>query len=114
MKQKLNGLSDRYLAALQTHLKQGPRGSLEAALGLGRMAVALGLETLELARMHERALATLLISNGKNGTIKRAENFFSEALSPIVETHRAARQSKINLNRLNETLNRRSLELAAA
>ena len=30
-----------------------------------------------------------------------------------METHRAARQSKIDLNRLNETLNRRTLELAA-
>jgi signal transduction histidine kinase len=38
--------------------------------------------------------------------------FFTEAITPIVETHRAARQSKIDLNRLNETLNRRTLELA--
>ena len=30
-----------------------------------------------------------------------------------METHRAARQSKIDLNRLNETLNRRTVELAA-
>jgi signal transduction histidine kinase len=114
MKQKLNGLSQRYATALRKHLKEGPRGSLQAALGLGRMAVALGLETLELARMHEQALATLLSStNGKGAMIKRAQNFFTEALSPIVETHRAARQSKIDLNRLNEALNRRTLELAA-
>jgi signal transduction histidine kinase len=52
-------------------------------------------------------------SNGKNGISKKAEGFFSEALTPIVETHRAALQSKIELNRLTETLNRRTLELAA-
>src|SRR5579862_2732222 len=113
MKQKINRLSQRYLTALRRHLKQGPRGSLQAALGLGRVAVALGLETLELARMHERAIATLLSDNGQSGMTKRAENFFTEALSPIVETHRAARQYKIDLNRLNKMLNQRTLELAA-
>ena len=101
------------MAALQIHLKQGPKGKLQPALGLGRQAVALGLETLELARMHERALATLELSNSKNGIIKRAEIFFAEAIIPIVETHRAARESKMNLNRLNEMLGQRTLELAA-
>jgi signal transduction histidine kinase len=98
---------------LQNHLRQGPRASLRPALGLGRQAVTYGLETLELARIHERALTTLELSNSKNGLIKRAEIFFTEAITPIVETHRAARQSKIQLNRLNETLSRRTLELAA-
>jgi signal transduction histidine kinase len=46
--------------------------------------------------------------------VKRAEIFFTEALTPIVETHRAARQNKIQLNRLDETLNRRTRELAAS
>jgi hypothetical protein len=51
--------------------------------------------------------------NSKNGFIKRAELFFTEAIIPIVETHRAARQSKLHLNRLNDTLGRRTMELAA-
>ena len=114
MKQELIGLSQRYVTALQKHLKQGPRASLQPALGVGRRAVALGLETLELALMHQRALATLELSKSKDGEIKRAEMFFTEALTPIVETHRAARQSKMELDRLNVTLNRRTLELAAA
>ena len=85
------------MTALRKHLKQGPRASLQPALGLGRQAVALGLETLDLARIHEQALATLELSNSKNGFIKRAEIFFTEAITPIVETHRAARQSKVRL-----------------
>jgi signal transduction histidine kinase len=113
MKRKLIHLSGRYFAALRTHLKQGPRASLRPALSLGRRAVVLGLETLELARIHERALVTLELSSSKNGFIKQAEIFFTEALIPIVETHRAARQSKIDLNRLNATLDRRTSELAA-
>lgn len=87
---------------------------MQPALRLGREAVALGLETLELARIHERALVTLELSNGKNGLVKRAEIFFTEAIIPIVETHRAARQSKTDLNRMNETLGRRTAELATS
>jgi signal transduction histidine kinase len=112
MKQKLTRLSQRYVTALQSHLKSRVRISLQPALALGRQAVALGLETLELARIHERALATLELSKGKVGLAKRAEIFFSEAITPIVETHRAARESKIEWNRLNETLDRRTAELA--
>ena len=101
------------MTALREHLKAGPRASLRPALSLGRRAVVLGLETLELARIHERALVTLEAASGKDGFVKRAEIFFTEAINPIVETHRAARQSKIQLNRLNETLGRRTAELAA-
>jgi signal transduction histidine kinase len=101
------------VTALRKHLKQEPGASLQPALRLGRQTVVLGLETLELARIHERALVTLGLSNSKNGLLKRAEIFFTEALTPIVETHRAARRSKMDLHRLNETLNRRTLELGA-
>jgi len=115
MKRKLIGLSQRYVAAMRQHLKPGPRAFPlnGAALRLGRQAVALGLETLELARIHERAITTLELSSSKNGFIKRAEIFFTEALTPIVDTHRAAQQSKMDLHRLTEALGRRTAELAA-
>jgi len=113
MKPKLIGLLRRYRVALRKHLNQGPRASLQPALRIGRQAFDLGLETLELARIHERAFATLELSKSKNGIIKRAEIFFSEAITPITETHRAARQGKMELGRLNEKLNRRTSELAA-
>jgi len=71
------------------------------------------METLDLARMHEQAVATLELSRGKDGIAKRAEIFFAEALTPVVETHSAARQSKMDLYRLNKTLNQRTLKLAA-
>ncbi len=113
MKQKLIRLSQRYVAELREHLKRGPRASLRPALGVGRCAVALGLETLELARIHERALVILEAADSRDGIAKRAEIFFTEAIIPIVETHRAARQSKIQLDRLNQKLGRRTKELAA-
>jgi signal transduction histidine kinase len=114
MKKKLTGLSQQYLAALKKHLKQGPQASLQPALGLGRRAVALGLETLELARIHESALVTLELSNVKNGFTKLAGIFFTEANTPIEETHRAARQGKVHLSRVMTKLGKRTEELAAS
>ena len=111
MKQTLIRLSQNYVTALRAHLKPGSRASLLAELRLGRRAVALGVETLELARMHEHALDTLKLTRSKTGVIKRAEIFFTETLTPIVETHRVARQSKTDLHRLTETLGRRTREL---
>lgn len=113
MKRKLSALSRQYATALKKHLRQGAGGSLQPALRLGHRALLLGLETLELARIHEQALLALTLGRDKKSLIKRAERFFTEAITPIVETHRAARQSKLNLDRLSETLSERTAELAA-
>ena len=110
MKRKLIRLSGRYATALRNHLRRAPGDNSKPALVLGRQAAALGLETRELARMHERAFTTLELSNCTNALTKRAEMFYAEAITPIVETHRAAQQSKIDLHRLNETLDRRTLD----
>ena|ERR1041384_8230647 len=75
MKRNLSAMSQQYVTALKKHPKQGPRASLEPARGLGRQAVAIGLETLDVARMHEGALATLESSSSRDGIIKRAEIF---------------------------------------
>ena len=114
MKQKTIRLSQDYVTALRRHLQTGLRGRLTAAAGLGRQAVALGLETLELARIHERAFATLDLSRCKKGVIKRSELFFSEAIAPIVERHHTARENRVLMGRLKKTLGQRTEELAAS
>src|SRR5437762_2408426 len=114
MKRKLIRLSQRYLASLQKHLKQGPRASLQPARRLGRQAVALGLETLDVARIHEGALATLEASSSRDGIIKRAEMFFSEAITPIEKTHRAALKANVRLSQLQKRLGRRTVDLVAS
>ena len=117
MKQKTILLSQRYVAALGKHLKQGLQASLQTALGLGRQTVAIGLETLDLARIHEQALVSLILpawsSRVSNAMTRRASAFFTEANTMIEETHRAAQQTKVQLSRLKETLGQRTLELAA-
>jgi two-component system sensor histidine kinase DegS len=113
MKTQLIKLSQRYVTALRSHLKRGRGASFKPALGLGRQAVDLGLETLELAVIHQQALITLQLSSQQDGFVKRAELFFTEALTPIVATHRAARQTRLDLTRLSKSLGRRTAELAA-
>ena len=116
MKRKLIALSQRYVAALRKHLKQGPRAipPCGTARGLGRQAVAIGLETLDVARIHDGALASLEASSSRDGVIKRAEIFFTEAISPIEKTHHAALKANLRLVRLNQTLGRRKADLAAS
>jgi two-component system sensor histidine kinase DegS len=114
MKQTLVQLSHQYATALGKHLKQGPQASLLPALELGRQAVALGVETLDLARIHEQALVEFQLSNTKNGFTKLAGIFFTEANTAIEETHRAARQAKVDLSAMMATLGERTAELAAS
>jgi signal transduction histidine kinase len=113
VKLNLSRLSEHYQAALRVHLDEGACARLQPALLLGREAVGLGLETLELARIHEQAIAKLELPSTKNAMLKRAEKFFYEANSLIEETHRAARKSTAHLGRLKETLDQRTAELAA-
>lgn len=118
MRRKLNGLSQRYVAALRQHLKQGPQADRQRAQGLGRRAMAIGLETLDLARMHERALITLVLPGYSASTrdvmIRRAGKFFSEAITPIEKTHRTAREANVQLNQMIRRLSRRTVDLAAS
>jgi len=99
MKRTLRALSQQYVIALKNHLQQGSRASLRPARGLGCHAGAMGLETLDLARIHERALATLEASSSKHRLAARAAFFLTEAITPILK--------------LKETLRRRTRELAS-
>jgi signal transduction histidine kinase len=114
MQKKAAGFAARYVAALRTQLKRGPQAGLQSAVKKGRAAVAIGLGTLELARVHEQALAALELSNVKNGFTKLAGVFFAEANAQIVATHRDAQRGKVRLSRLQETLGRRTEELSDA
>ena len=117
MRRKLSKLAPQYQSALQKFLSQGPRASLRKARELGRQAIALGLEMLDLARIHERTLIVLIAdysAGARNGLIKRAGAFFAEAITPIEDTHRTAREANVRLGQLNRTLHQRSVDLAAS
>jgi len=117
METKMNGLSRRYRTALRKHLEQGARASPPSADRFGRQALAIGLETLDLARIHEQALIGLVSSRHlpgtRNGMVKRAQAFFIEAVTQIEKTHRTAREADVHLKQVNQMLRQRTAELAA-
>ncbi len=108
--QLLNRLTQRYARALQRHLQRGAPDGLRTARALGQQAAALRLETLDVARMHEVGLA----GRDAAGHPRRAESFFAEAITPIEQTHRAAKSESSRLDRLERTLERRAKDLATA
>ena len=118
MKHKRTELSRLYHAALQYFLKEGPAANMAPAHALGHRAIALGLETLDLARMHEVALVSLVLpsysSSTNDGLMGRAGLFFAEAITPIEETHRGAREANVQLNQMVLALSQRTEELAAS
>jgi two-component system sensor histidine kinase DegS len=111
------GLSRRYFAALRKQLTLKPGASLRAAESLGREALAVGLDTLDLVRTHKAALITLLpagpSSRNSDGVVKRTASFLDTALTPIENAHRTALKNNGRVNRLYVTMRRRTAELAA-
>jgi hypothetical protein len=96
MKQGLTILSQRYVTALRKQLKQGPQASLAAGAGAGTPGRRPRSGDAGTGADSRAGAATLELSTTKNGFTKLAEIFFTEAITPIVETHRAARQSKVH------------------
>ena len=118
MKQPTNRLAQSYVSALRKHLLRDGRASPEPGRRLGARAVALGLKTLDLARIHDHALATLLLPGGlpgaKTGDARRAGIFFAGAHEPIQEHQRASGRTEADFVRLQTALGVRTQELAAA
>ena len=116
MNSKRADLSRLYLASLQQHLKHGPDASTESARALGNLAVDTGLEILDIARIHEIAIASLILPTYTPETsgvlLGRASAFFAEVLVPIEKTHRGAAEANIHLNHTIRALGQRTHELA--
>ena len=104
----------RYQVALRTFLKPGFGAGRALALSVGRQAAAQHLETLDVARIHEQALLSMVAPGSsaakKDRIIARANIFFEDTLAPIEITHRAARQSNARVHQLARTLRQRTEE----
>ncbi|MGO8763989.1 MAG: sensor histidine kinase [Limisphaerales bacterium] len=107
-----------YQSALLAYLKQGRRAGLQPARGLGRRALAAGLQTLDIARLHEHILVTTVLPgslDGKRDTLtRRAGTFFTEAITPIEKTYHTVREAALHLNKIVGMLSQRTVELAAS
>src|ERR1043165_5199595 len=118
MKPAVLDISHRYQAALRTHLKHGPQSSVKSVRGLGSQALAAGLQTLDLAKLHEQILVNEFLPacppTKRAAVIKQAGIFFAIAITPIEKTHRSATQATAHLKKFIETLSQRTVELAAS
>ncbi len=118
MNRKPSKLSYRYQDALRKHLQQPRPSSLAAARGLGSQALAAGLQTLDLAKLHEQTLvgelSQVCAADQRAALIKQAGVFFAVAITPIEKTHRSARETALHLKKFIETLSQRTVELAAS
>ena len=101
-------LSKRYANELGAYLCSEKAGNGDCAQGLGRAALASGLDTRDLAEMHASALLELATSRDfiKSGrqSIVRALYFFGEALIPLETAERSTRDAIRRLEQRNETL----------
>jgi signal transduction histidine kinase len=110
--------SRRYQSALLTYLKQASEGHLQPARGMGQQALTAGLQTLDMAKLHEQILITRVLPGqpaGKRAAlIRQAGTFFIEAITPIEKVHPGAREAAVHLNQIVEMLSQRTVELAAS
>jgi signal transduction histidine kinase len=115
---KSGALAAQYRAALGLYLAKRSGASVQPALRLGRAAVARGLETLDLALIHEQALLAHVLkvdtATARGRMVRRANLFFAEAIVPMEKGHHVAREANVRLSRMNADLSRRTRDLAAS
>ena len=116
---QLKRLSVSYFSALHAAVVAGStEEAAERAMELGTQAVALGLDTLDLARIHEEALAELLPkggdADGEARLVARASVFFTAVLAPIEQSHAGAVGVETGITKVKSELKKRTVELAVA
>src|SRR5260221_13279245 len=105
MDNRLDKLSREYCAVLRRYLIHHSEDLRQQAYELGRKAIREKLGVLDLARVHQQAMVSCLapfLSHAQSEhTLKAAETFFLEMLSPFEATHRGFREANASLHHLN-------------
>lgn len=117
MKNKSNPLLKRYEKALAAYLDGSAESDLGIARELGGGAVKIGMETLDLARLHEQVMLVLLDEKPpaqKLSMTARGRAFFAEVMTRVEENRLGAREATAHLKTMIETLTRRTKELATS
>ncbi len=114
MKRTSIRLVQQYELALGKHAKLGSRKDRPLARRVGKQAAALGLRPLDLARVHDRALAKLGLPVPRDGALHRADAFFAEALAHLQQKSVCARKAAARLRQLNQRLRQRTMDLASS
>lgn len=111
MQGRLVKFAKRYATALGSRLEGRVPAGGHARLKLGTEALNLGLETLELARIHEQACASLKPLKRSGSRMRMAEAFFAEVMGPVTASHSTAKSNKEELGRVTGALKHRTRQL---
>lgn len=110
-------LSGQYAVRLRGYLAKEEEWFLTQAYELGRKSLRRGLGLLDLARIHQQALASCrfpsLPAGEKERAFNSAESFLMAALAPFEAAHRGFREANLRLHQLNKALQHRNAQLAA-
>lgn len=108
MKKRIHRWSGRYFSALRQRLKGGSRGLASQAIKVGDEAVALGLDTLDLARTHEESLEALTPRGCSARELalirRRSSRFFFDALVPLAASNRELKAEIVQRKEAEEAL----------
>ena len=114
MKRPAARVSRRYAAMLGRFLARRQESLLERAYGLGRNAIAQGLGILDMARIHQEALAHIFMeastAEKRRPALRAAEVFFLQTLSPFEAAHRGFQGMNAELLKRNRDLEAEILE----
>jgi signal transduction histidine kinase len=106
------------LAAVESYLRGDGEHALQRAYETGRTALAQGIGLLELARIYQACLETLLgqasCAEQREMILRSAAHCFAECISPYEMTYRGFRDANIALRRFNTVLEREAKRIAHA
>jgi PAS domain S-box-containing protein len=107
-----------YRSALTAYLAREREEELQRGYELGRRALESGLGILDVVRLHQESLVTIVAKEDKPvatpRSIRAIETFLMEALSSFEVAQRGFRDACERLSGLNATLEQRNRELRAA
>ena len=115
MNDHLANFADRYLMTLRKFTAAEREADLEQAYHLGRNAMVHQFGILDMARLHQNALLSLLPSlpaSRQKEALSAAEVFFLQSLSPFEATHRGFQDTNRRLQELISVQQKRNRRLA--
>ena len=116
MNNRLSGLAQKYVETLRKFVARNREVDLEHAYELGREAMAKKFGVLDMARIHQQALASLFPISSElrqKAILRAAEVFFLDSLSPFEATHRGFCDTNNRLQRLIAEQEKRNQDLAS-
>ncbi len=104
-------LQEQYTTALRSYLAGEWDIASQDVYELGRRAITDGLGILDVATIHNEALAAILVdthpAEERARVAKEAEDVLMQSLAPFEMTHRGFQEANESLRNLNETLEQR-------